>query len=578
MQLHPDQKLAGILTPHFALRGKDDLGIGDIGALREMAQWCANHKFGVLQILPINETGDDNSPYNAISSAALEPTTIEATPAALKEITPEAYAEITSRYPLDEMRSSSVRYALVKALKRELLEAAFIVFEEKIVKGSARAQKFAAFCERNADWLKDYTLFRLLMEKEGTEQWDLWPADRQTAISSSAWLDTHSPNERAPLARRMQFFAYVQWIAYSQWKDLKKYCDKLGVALMGDIPIGVSYYSSDVFSRPEVFDLSWSCGAPPEHAFTGDPFTAKWGQNWGVPLYRWDVLERENYAWWRRRVQLVAGVFHLSRVDHILGFYRIYAFPWRPNLNAEFLNLDETAVRERTGGRLPGFIPHDDNSRENAEQNRHGGERILSALLEEVGAHRLIGEDLGVVPEYVRPSLAHLGIAGFKVPQWEKGWDGRLIPGASYQRLSIATYATHDHPPLRTVWEQWSETLNLAAEGNAEAAKKVDGIRYEMHELMKYAGIQGEPVPQPFTDAIREALLEALFAGNAWLAVPMITDVFGLTDRFNVPGAVAESNWSHRIHLAVAEWQKDPEMKQRMKRLRNILQRTGRAE
>src|SRR5690606_38152820 len=99
-------------------------------------------------------------------------------------------------------------------------------------------------------------------------------------------------------------------------------------------------YSADVFSEPDIFDLEWSGGAPPERVFAADPFTVKWGQNWGVPLYKWDVMAGDGFAWWRERVRTVREVFHLFRVDHILGFYRIYSFPWRPQRNEEFLPLE----------------------------------------------------------------------------------------------------------------------------------------------------------------------------------------------------------------------------------------------
>ena len=100
---------------------------------------------------------------------------------------------------------------------------------------------------------------------------------------------------------------------------------------MGDIPFGVNLYSADVYSRRDEFALDWSGGAPPEPYFKDDEFTQKWGQNWGIPLYRWDVMRTRNLDWWRQRVRGVRKIFHVFRIDHVLGFYRIYAFPWRPD-------------------------------------------------------------------------------------------------------------------------------------------------------------------------------------------------------------------------------------------------------
>src|SRR5581483_9851545 len=149
--------------------------------------------------------------------------------------------------------------------------------------------------------------------------------------------------------------------------------------------------------------------------FEHDPFVQKWGQNWGLPLYRWDRMGADNFAWWRARVAGVRAFFHLFRIDHILGFYRVYAFPWQPAENADYLPLDADAAQERTNGRLPRFFPQPDDTPENSQRNRESGERYLRAVLKEAGSGNVVGEDLGMVPPYVRPSLAELGIAGYKV-------------------------------------------------------------------------------------------------------------------------------------------------------------------
>ena len=219
---------------------------------------------------------------------------------------------------------------------------------------------------------------------------------------------------RQPSQRRGDFFCYVQWIAHQQWRDIKAHAEQSGVALMGDIPFGVSYYSADVFSRPNEFMLDWSGGAPPEPTFKDDAFTQKWGQNWGIPLYRWSGMRANNFQWWRERVRGTRRIFHFFRIDHVQGFYRVYAFPWRPDRNKEFLPLDQHQMLERTGGRAPHFSPRDDDTPENREANKREGEQYLRVVLEEAGAARVVGEDLGVVPEYVRPNLQSLGIGGIQ--------------------------------------------------------------------------------------------------------------------------------------------------------------------
>jgi 4-alpha-glucanotransferase len=241
------------------------------------------------------------------------------------------------------------------------------------------------------------------------------------------------------------------------------------------------------------------------------------------------------------------GIFHLLRVDHALGFFRIYSFPWRPEDNEKFTDLTPTEAKKITGGELPHFADRDDETDENRDYNRRHGETLFRMLLEETGTHRLIAEDLGEVAPYVRPTLQHLEIPGFKIPQWERNWD-RLTAGGDYQRLSLATYATHDHPPLKVHWDEL-----VAASGNVAEPVR-DAAIHSLWELMNFCGQPDIKLPQPFTPEIHEILLRGLFASNSWLVVHMITDIFGTTERFNVPGSIGDTNWTQRLPQPVASW------------------------
>jgi 4-alpha-glucanotransferase len=567
MHLSPETPLAGILAPLFALRSEKDLGVGDTQSLRQFAGWAVENGFRLVQLLPINETGSDNSPYNAISSVAIDPCTLDLSPGAVEDLTPHAFSEALDGVSPAALRAGPVQYRVVKALKRRILETAFEAFmNNEWRRSTSRARKFRTWVREQAGWITGYAFFRALMDENGgSEQWDKWPEPQRTLETAQAWLEEQKAAFRRAFERKLRYFQYVQWLAFTQWSELKAECDALGLALMGDVPIGVSYYSSDVFCHPGLFNLKWSGGAPPEPAYKDDPFIEKWGQNWGVPIYNWAAHREENFAWWRQRVRQVREIFHLFRIDHVLGFYRMYGFPWRPQRNAEFAPLSYDEARTRTGGDLPHFIPRDDSTWENRDANRREGEDYLRALLSEVGENRLIGEDLGVVPDYVRPNLASLGIAGFKIPQWERRPDWQLLAGRDYPRLSVATYATHDHLPLAAFWEQMRQ-----------AAMNGDGHqRWELEQLCGFAGF-GFDGPKPFTDQIHEALLAGLFQSNAWLAVVMITDVFGETTRFNVPGAVADSNWSNRVTGTPEAWSKDPARSAKMARIHALITASGR--
>ncbi|EDY18518.1 4-alpha-glucanotransferase [Chthoniobacter flavus Ellin428] len=577
MQLSPDHKLAGLLAPLFALRGKHDLGVGDLGALREFVDWAAEQGFRVVQLLPVNETGNDNSPYNAISSVALDPLTIEITPEALPDLSAEDIEKITSSADLKALRAGAVIYAEMKELKWVLLERAFENFVgHSWKKNDKRARAFRTFLRNEGAWLHGYAFFRVLVDENGgTERWDLWPEEQRSFAQAQAWLDVQKPAKRHQFERQLRLVSYVQWIAWEQWHKMHDYAGSKGVALMGDIPFGVSYYSADVWTRPELFDHIWCGGCPPERVFETDPFTYKWGQNWGIPLYRWEVHREQGFDWWRQRVRKVRACFHLFRIDHILGFFRIYGFPWRPQLNAEFLPLTEEEAKERTHGELPHYVPHEDDTAAHKAANCAQGREVLKVLIEECGPFRLIGEDLGVVPDYVRPCLTELGIAGFKIPYWENEPDGHMTPGKAYQRLSVTTYATHDFEPLRTTWEGWMAKIEAAEHGGPETHK---GRDQAWRDVRRVAGWCGFDVPRitPYSDEIHEKLLRGLFATNSWMAIYMITDLFATTQRFNVPGAVSESNWSRRMDEPVMQWDKDARRKAKMDRIHEILRATGR--
>ena len=564
MNLSPEKKIAGVLVPLFALRGENDLGIGDLGALREFIDWIARIGFKIVQLLPINEIGADNSPYNAISAMAIEPTTLYLAPNSPEDLTPEDFDVALANVDLTNLRSSGVKYRQVKKLKRRLLERGFANFST--CASEERRLAFRTFCEEEAAWLRDYAFFRALMEEnEDSPAWNRWPAQHQSMERARNWMRDLSQDRQTAITNRQNFFCYVQWIARRQWREIKSYAEARDVALMGDIPFGVSYHSADVFARRDEFMLEWSGGAPPEPYFKDDAFTQKWGQNWGIPPYRWSAMRENNFAWWRERVRAVRYVFHLFRIDHVLGFYRIYAFPWRPRKNNQFLPLDWNQMLEQTGGRAPHFIPRDDETSENREANKQDGEEYLHAVLDEAGASRVIGEDLGMVPDYVRPDLRSLGIAGFKIPQWEI-FDGKITPGDKYERLSLATYATHDHKAIRALWEEAFEHTAATSEQS----------RFDLTKIAVFAGFEPTIDQIDFEKDFYPAIMEALFKSNAWIAVVIITDLLARKYRFNVPGTTANLNWTRRMWRSVAQLNSSRNERRRMQLIHELLVKTGR--
>lgn len=599
MKLSPEQSLAGLLEPVFAIRTETDLGVGDTDGVRQMIDWCARQGLNLFQTLPINETSDDNSPYNAISSLAIEPSTLTVTPKAVADLSEAKFKAIATAKRVAELRGATVNYPKVKALKHELLEAAFAEFLEKHfnkdcsrrrgdeshskignpsesphvgsyhVEGTKRAEEFRAFLTQNADWLSDYALFRVLMERNGNSPaWERWPNEQQGPRRARTWLLSLPEARREELNRRQLYFAYVQWLAFAQWTEIKTYAERKKVYLMGDIPFGVGRNSADVWANRSLFDLDWSGGAPPERTFKTDPFIVKWGQNWGIPLYRWDELRRRNFDWWRVRVGNIQKVFHLFRIDHVLGLFRIYSFPWTPDRNAEFLPLSETEAADRTGGRLPGFKQFDDDTPEHKAANQAQGEELLRLIQAAAGETIVIAEDLGLVPDYVPPTLAKLGIPGFRIPMLFRESDWSYSDPRKYPRLSLAQPATHDHTPLALLWREcWA---------NLDAGNEVEHNRWELRRIMNFGGIHDEEPPRELTDRIHEAFLRAVMESNSWLAIFQIQDVFAQTARFNVPGSTSTSNWSARLEQTVKELDLDPQLRAKAGMLSRLARQAGR--
>jgi len=563
VNLSPENKIAGILTPLFALRSEKGLGIGDVATLREFIVWAREIGFGVVQLLPINEVGRDNSPYNAISAMAIEPMTLHLAPGSPEELSREAFESAMANENLVALRRGPVKYERVRQLKGELLERAFKNFQLNAT--ADRQSVFEQFCERESNWLKQYSFFRVLMElNRESETWDEWKREHRDPQTTRSWLAEQSTEMRTQFSGREKFFSYVQWIADEQWREVRKFAEKRQVALMGDIPFGISYYSADVFTERNIFHLDWSGGAPPEPYFKDDKFTIKWGQNWGIPVYNWPAMRAQDFAWWRQRVRGVSRIFHIFRIDHVLGFYRIYAFPWRPKRNAEFLPLTHAQMLEKTGGRSPHFAPRDDETAENCEANKREGEEYLRMVLAESGATRVVGEDLGTVPRYVRPSLQSLGIAGFKIPQWEF-LDGRMTPGNEFERLSVATYATHDHKPIRELWREMFD----------EKSPTREQAREDLLKIAQFAGIAPQEGLE-YERAVYPAIMSALFNSNSWIAIVMITDLLARKDRFNVPGTAATTNWTRRLPKTISQMRESHSVRRRMRLIRELLEKSGR--
>jgi len=529
------QRMAGILFPVFSMRRQGDLGIGDTSAVKQCLDWFAQHQVGFLQLLPINVTGSDRSPYSAISSVALDPIYLDIEQ--IKGVGPELLSKAKAACGVSRI-ASTVDYSRVWKVKQDVLSHAFKFFQ----KAKADAG-FESFKKTHKSWLRHYCLYRWLIDEAGgQEDWSLWPVAFNSAEKAERYEASKKHKKSVEVLAAQDYYAWEQWHAFAQWESVRAHADKVGVRLMGDVPIGVSYASADVFFEPQWFHLDLFGGAPPESEFKADPFTTKWGQNWGVPVYRWDVIEKSDFQWWKRRVKALSSIFHQFRIDHILGFYRIYAFPWHPRKNSKFLPLSSEQAAKITKGRLPGFFPREDDTVVHKAQNLLDGDKYIQAVIEAAGDAEVIGEDLGVVPDYVRPHLLELGVAGFKVCHWEFDRRGKVIAAEEHPECSFACYTTHDMAPLKRLWE---ESRNEAIEGpdkrDAEAKLKA---------LSQFAGIpvqrRGKEYPA-YSSKLKQAFLDALLRTGSRYAAIQINELVDSSAQINFPGTVGDQNWTYRV-------------------------------
>jgi len=474
------RRAAGLLVPLFALRSARDRGIGEIGDVGPFCRWLATAGHRLLQLLPIGEMSPgERSPYAAVTGFAIDP--IYLSLELVKDLA-EVRVEAVGSTP-------GIDYDTIRRAKRRALEAAFERFMAvEWAAGSVRAAAFRRFRNEEADWLDDYALFRACQERHGGRPWTDWDAALATRDASAL------QQARASLAHERLFHEYVQWLAAGQWQVARREAAAAGVRLKGDLPFVLSTNSADVWARQEEFDRDATLGAPP------DAFSAS-GQEWGLPVCRWDVMAAGGFAWLRTRARRAAALFDAFRLDHIVGLYRQYLF--------------------RSDGSR-GFLPADE-----AEQLALG-EHLLAILGEGAGPTEVIGEDLGVVPPFVRASLARLGIPGYRVLRWEDD-DGVFRDPVSYARRSVATTGTHDTSALATWWED-----ELAADARRALAD------VPCFTVLRDAG-------REFTPDVHAALLDGLYAAGSDLVVIPFPDTYGGRERINVPATTGPHNWSYRL-------------------------------
>lgn len=506
---------AGILIPLFSIRTRASLGRGEILDLAPMMDFALSVGHRVVQLLPLDETGpDDLSPYSAMSVMAIDPMYISVGGLA------GVGRVVLRRARAAVGKTRFVPRSIIRREKFALLERAYRASRAR--GGRGEAAQLDGFIEANSYWIRDYAMFRALKERFNWSIWETWPA--QIAQRDPAALAA----VRRELAEPIEMYGYWQFIAHRQWSQMRAYASSHGGLIGGDLAFSPRRDSAEVWANQDEFDLSRTVGAPP------DGFNPK-GQRWGLPLPNWNQMRAHGFKLLRARARHARLLYDLIRIDHVVGLYRTFNFGSDPDAAGTFTPADEADQRLQ-------------------------GEEVIRAIQQEVGAAELIAEDLGTVPPWVRESLTHLGVPGYKVMQWERNWGQAgesFVSPAAYPELSLATTGTHDTEPLTAWWREQPVA--------------------EREKFVRALGLASRVNPRSMLgEAARDAIAAALYAAPSRLVIIPIQDLFGWSARINRPGTISDSNWTYRIPLTLERMRRSRAIQSRVAKLREIAVGSGR--
>jgi 4-alpha-glucanotransferase len=513
----PPARVAGVTLPLFAIRTRSDWGIGEIGALPACAAWIRGAGHRLLQILPPYELADgETSPYGARTAFGLDPIYISMAdvpdlgPSDIEDaLGPEGVATLA------QLRESPrVEYHAARALKRRVLARAFEHFvTREWMPGTARAAALQEFVRLEDYWAPDLALYVALRDRHGGYGWTTWPPaerDRAPDVLSRARV-APPPAPLDELDRAVLRHQYLQWIAHEQWDRARGGLRGLGVQLMGDLPFVVGEESADVWARSRLFLRDVELGAPP------DDFS-KEGQDWGLPAYNWPSMDADGLGWIRARARHAARLYDRFRLDHVVGYFRMWVKPRRGR--GRFEPADEAAQRDR-------------------------GTRVVRAILAEAeGSAHVVAEDLGLIPPFVRATLRDLAVPGYRVIPWERDETRCFRDPRGFPPVSVASFSTHDTKPFTTWWDDFSSD--------------------ERQQLARLGGFD----PRAAAPERDLALLGLVLDANSALTLALGQEILGTGERINTPGTVTEVNWTYRLPKPLEDLETDPAVRARLKAIR----------
>ena len=552
-------KGAGTVIPVFSLRSEGSFGVGDFGDLAMIVDWCAKTNQNVLQILPINDTTithtwQDSYPYNSISIYALHPqyTDFRQLPA-IKDEAQRAQFEAL-RQELNAL--PQIDYERVNTAKMDYLH---IIFKQEWATIKRRAS-YKKFFEDNKTWLEPYAQFCINRDAYGTADFRQWPEGK---------------SQKAKAKGQTDFWYFVQYNLDQQMRAAHEHARQQRVILKGDIPIGISRDGVEAWVEPRYFNLNGQAGAPPD-AFSTD------GQNWGFPTYNWDEMLSDGCSWWVRRFRKMAEYFDAYRIDHVLGFFRIWEIPvpeksglmgqfspalgmsreeieaygvhghlddlflvdhkrsdrWHPRIAIQF----QEAYERLSDGEKDAFnrLYNDYFYRRN---NQFWYNEAMKKLPRLTQATRMLvcAEDLGMVPDCVPWVMNELRILSLEIQSMPKDPAVRFGQLQRNPYRSVCTISTHDMPTLRQWWDEDEERAQ-------------DYFNNELH----YSG----PAPHPMPGWLCKEVVARHLMSPSMLCLLSLQDWLSIDETLRLPDENAERinipanprhYWRYRMHLTIEQ-------------------------
>jgi len=495
-----DERCSGVLLHPTSLHNR--FPIGDLGpAAYAFIDFLAQSGQRWWQMLPVGPPGDGHSPYHAMSAFAGSPLLIS--PEMLFE---QAWLNRGDIEPLGRS-SGNINYRRVWRWKMQWLKKAYVRFQGARDKKPQTALE--AFIRAESSWLNDFALFFAICEKAGTTDWTRWNPElraRQPAALARAKTD---------LAEELGLHTFIQWQFALQWQALKAYAARKKIDLIGDLPMFVALQSVDVWAHPELFKLN-ADGKPTVVAGVPPDYFSKTGQLWGNPIYRWDVLQQQNYAWWIERLRMSFRRFDGLRLDHFIGFVRSYE------------------------------VPAGNRTAQNGQYRPGPGAHFFDVVEKALGSAPFIAEDLGSVTPEVEALRDQFRFPGMRVLQFEihPGKDTEAFKPDHNPVHCVVYTGTHDNDTI-VGWYR-----KLPTKQREWLAQKLGGREREIHW----------------------ALIRVGEDSKAQTAVVPMQDLLGLGSeaRMNVPGQ-PWGNWRWRLKSNAL----DRRLAQRLRQLTRICGRDG---